>query len=346
MEYHIVGGSFDGMKGRPSSIVEEMAKHLRSNVINGGNVDVLRNYRYSDPKVLIWMPKIDNDYEKMLPTIKEVNPHLLLISSKRAIETDYKESDIVGRLLKSRSNLGIMITEDDLGYMFKLLDPLGNQWVYTRLVEELCHAIDKRVHTLMKTTRFGSDQRGGEIRPFNINQEFIELVRDFGSEFSKFVNAVNPNRFLGNAATRCSYGFPAVKEADRIFVTRRNVDKTALSSKDFVEIEPGFSSVAYWGPNKPSVDAPIQLILFQKFKSVKYMLHGHVYVDGAPATSHILPCGAIEEAKEIEMPSDASNFVFNLSGHGFLALASDLDYLRSLKPRLKARPFPELGMRV
>jgi hypothetical protein len=104
------------------------------------------------------------------------------------------------------------------------------------------------------------------------------------------------------------------------------------------------SKVGYYGGHKPSVDSPIQLQLFDYYSDVTYMLHGHVYVEGAPYTVHRLPCGSIEEYSEIIdlYPKEATNFVVNLSGHGFLALASDLGYLREVKTRMIARPFPEV----
>ena len=55
-----------------------------------------------------------------------------------------------------------------------------------------------------------------EIKP---PDEFVGVVHRMGDRFSGFVNAVNPNRLLGNASTRCSYGFPAARGvSDRILV--------------------------------------------------------------------------------------------------------------------------------
>jgi hypothetical protein len=353
---HIVGGTFDENGGKPSFIVGMMAKYLKADhLLNGGTLQDLNDYNLIDllvrkPQVLIWMPNISNDEEKFLPELKKANPKLLLISSKRVIEKDYKESDVVGRLLKTHSNLGIMITKDgnkeiNLGYKFKLLDPLGNQWADTGSIEDFCKALAKRVDELQAITRVASIQIG-ELGDLPIDDDFIALVREFGEEFTKYVNAVNPNRFLGNAATRCTYGFPGVRSKGRIFVTRRNVHKAGLQKSDFVEIESFESKVGYYGGHKPSVDSPIQLKLFDYYSDVAFMLHGHVYVEGTPHTVHRLPCGSIEEYSEIIAlyPKEAANFVVNLSGHGFLALASDLDYLSGVKDRMIARPFPEVAV--
>ena len=49
----------------------------------------------------------------------------------------------------------------------------------------------------------------------------------------------------------------------------------------------------YYG-EKPSVDTPIQIKLFNYYHNVNYMVHGHVYVDNAKMTEHKIPlwlCG-------------------------------------------------------
>lgn len=331
----LVGGTFNKEGGKPSFVVDTMSKYLKCQTINGGTLDNL-NIDFNT-NVLIWMPNIDNEEEKILPTIKQKNPKLLLVSSKRVIEKDYKESDVIGRLLATKSNLGIMIDKPNK-YRFKLLDPLGNIWANTTSIEELCKLMQDRINFLLNLTRIRS-QKVGEVCEFNINPTFISIVKQFGNEFTKYVNAINPNRFLGNAATRCSYGFPAVKLSNRVFVTRRNVDKTSLTADDFVEVVNG-DFVGYYGDIKPSVDTPIQLKLFEHYDKVRYMIHGHVYVEDAPYTSVKLPCGSIEEYGEIvKLYPEGCDFTVNLLGHGFLAFASNLDYFSKLK--LKGRPFPE-----
>jgi hypothetical protein len=134
----------------------------------------------------------------------------------------------------------------------------------------------------------------------------------------------------------------------RVLVTRRNVEKTTLSESDFVEVSlrpyGKGEEVAYYGDAKPSVDAPIQLHLFRRYQNVRYMVHGHVYVEEAPYTAHKIPCGGIEEVEEIAalFPDErAANFAVNLRGHGCLLLANTLTFLQNAKARLIARPFPE-----
>jgi hypothetical protein len=63
------------------------------------------------------------------------------------------------------------------------------------------------------------------------------------------------------------------------------------------------------------------------------MLHSHVYVENAPMTKHIVPCGAIQEVEEIIqlVPSTFCNWFFiNLRGHGSLCAAGDVEILRNI----------------
>lgn len=339
----VVVGTFDQNQGRPSSIGRQIIAHLDCEGINGGNLREL-DLDFSQFDALLWMPNIDNSEDKLISRIKAKNRKLLLISSKRCVETEYHESDVVGRLLKTRSNLGIMI-EKEGRYRFKLLDPLGNIFCDTTDLEELCQSLLQRVEFLLSLTRWSSSQVA-EIRDFSISPEFLDIVRSYGDEFSKFVNAINPNRFLGNAATRCSHGFPAQRQGERIFVSRRNVDKQGMGEKDFVETSLVISTMAnqvgYYGNQKPSVDTPVQLLLFDYYPAVHYMIHGHVYVKGAPMTKSKIPCGYLEEFVEVAhlFPSpDSKNFAINLRGHGCLIMASDLEFMRQVE--LQGRSFPE-----
>jgi len=344
---YAVMGTFDQNGGKPSKIGKMMLDFLGCEGLNGGDLSEL-DLDFSRFDALLWMPNIDNSEDKILPRIKAQNRKLLLISSKRCVETDYCESDVVGRLLKTRSNLGIMIEQQQLTpsgggrYNFKLLDPLGNIYCDTTNVETLCYALWKRVDFLLSLTRVSSTQVG-ERQELHIPLNFLDIVRSYGERFTEYVNAVNPNRFLGNAATRCSYGFPAHRDGSRVFVSRRNVDKQNITAEDFVEVDAQLGGgIVYWGNQKPSVDAPLQLLLFTRYAQINYMIHGHVYVKDAPMTEIKVPCGALEEFVEIYRlfpDPQATDFTVNLRGHGCLIMANQIDYLNQVE--LMARPFPE-----
>jgi hypothetical protein len=317
--------------------------------VNGDHINYIREFDPAGLEALVWMPNVSNDEEKILDNLKVKNPHMLLVQSKRVIEKDYSPSDIVGRLLKSHAMLGIMISKEG-NYRFRVLDPLGNLWVDTADISDVGHTIRNRLDYLASLTRIGSKQI---VLPINASwgndgtfppEEFIEIVRQYGDEFTKFVNAINPNRLLGNASTRCASGFPAMRLSRFILVTRRNVDKTTLTAKDFVLVDSSTTQVVnFFGDNKPSVDTPIQLRLFAHYSNVNYIVHGHVYVEDGVFTKTKIPCGYVEEFDEIASLVDRNsvNFSINLRGHGCLILAGDLDYLSRSINRLYGRPFPE-----
>lgn len=142
------------------------------------------------------------------------------------------------------------------------------------------------------------------------------------------------NRFLGNAAFRCSYGFPAFRgHGELIYVSRRNVDKTGIGIKDFVPVKPFEyydSEVKYYGNAKPSVDTPVNLLIFKHFPKINYLLHGHVYIRHAPMTAKPIPCGATEE---FEALMDArfgigNSYWANLKGHGFIVGGETIERLK------------------
>lgn len=347
MRVLLVGGTFDSQGGKSSTIISRMSNTLNCSTMNGGFIRKLSEIDFTRCDILIWMPNIDNNEEKILPKIKDPktgNYKLLLVSSKNAVGRDYQYSDFIGRMLQTKSNLGIYIDEvnkfDDIK-KFSLFDPLGNTYIQTTDITKLSQTLMNRIIYLKSLTRIGSVCLG-EGYEFHVDKEFIDEIHSASDQFSKFVNANNPNRLLGNASTRCASGFPAFRDKNRFFVTRRNVDKTNLSERDFVEVKSGEQTVFYYGENKPSVDTAIQLRLLRHYPNINYMIHGHVYIDNAPKTDSKIPCGYIEEFDEIikKYPdSNTNNISINLKGHGCLIAADTVEKLKNVK--FIGRSFPE-----
>ena len=346
MRIAIVGGTFDIGSGKASYSVEELivsARHRYNKdgfvfALNGGNLEDLdglvpwlKGHKYD---CLIWMPNIDNKEDKILPTIKQQYPNLLLVQSKRVVEKPYTDFEMVKRLLNSHSSLGIRITRPD-GYRFEVIDPLGNSWNKPAPLSGMGEVLWGRIDELLKLHRKPSKYSETLPTDVTIEPEFLKAVTYLGGEFTKYVMAVNPDRFLGNASTRCCHGFPSVKEGNVIYMSKRNVDKTIISSKQFVPVEALESNtIHYGGENKPSVDTPVQQLLYQHYPNIKYMIHGHVYVEGAPMTERNIPCGFLEEVNEVIdlVPNlESSNFVVNLKGHGCLILSDNIEYLTAHK---------------
>ena len=351
MKLLLVTGTYNDTEGKPSHFgnkIRESAEKHKFNVMhyNGGHLtdfNAIMNDLHTYGAI-IWMPNLDNKIEKMLPVIKNVASKTLLVSSKRVIEKDYGEFEIVGRLLKTRSNLGIMITKEEDDYGFTVLDPLANRWSHKVSIEEASDFLFERIINVLKYKRISSESIGPK-RKIEMDQKFLTIVKDYGELFDELIRAVYPERFLGNASTRCMHGFPSTRSEDgTILMSKRNIDKTIINSQGFVEVKSEESIVKYFGDLKPSVDTPVQIKLFNYYQNVNYIVHGHVYVKDTMITSKNIPCGFIEEFDEVTRwfpDKKASNFAVNLKGHGCLLLAKDLNWLEETKSRLVARPFPE-----
>ena len=143
-------------------------------------------------------------------------------------------------------------------------------------------------------------------------------------------------------------GFPSIRNKDFIFISRRNINKQIIEKDDFVQVDLDSENVLHYDyGSKPSVDAPIQVKLYEYYRSVKYIIHGHTYVTGAVFTKQYIPCGCMEEVGAITelFPDHLScNFAVNLIGHGCVMLANDLKYFAEVG--LTARSFPENLTRI
>lgn len=372
-----VGGRFDQESGKPSKVFERYAggfvlqieKSLLSEetprygtyYFNGGNLETLkRELPEVLPKVsvVVWMPDVSNDEEKMLRLAKPPGSTHTLVMSKALYGRDPKPllGEVMQRALGAKANLILTIDRDESLFRGQLLDPLGNLFAKGEDFQKLGAATAKRILELRGITRVGSEQLSSDPPgdPLKeVPEEFVGLVKEYAEVFEQLIMGNlegdlgldgKKKRFLGNSAFRCIRGFPAYRGEERIFVSRRNVEKMRLSTADFVPVKPYSSDTAkvqYWGEHKPSVDTPIQLRLFEAMPQIQYMLHGHVYLQQAKFTNRVLPCGALEEFEEIMkvVEKNKSVFLVNLKGHGFIAGARDLNLLGNLS--FKARPFPE-----
>ncbi len=102
--------------------------------------------------------------------------------------------------------------------------------------------------------------------------------------------------------------------------------------------------INYYGPDKPSVDAPIHVRLYNALPRINYMIHSHTYVQGAPFTEGCIPCGAMQEVDEVlrvytAMVPVPDQFAINLNGHGSLVASCDVAGLDGYE--YYARPLPE-----
>lgn len=365
-----VCGTFNNEGGKPSSIGAELHTGFTAKAfcpsltdydvtfINGGTMADLEHaaHKAASANVVIWLANVPNEHPKnCVRSIKVVNPTCVLVTSKRSVEKAYSFPEVVQHALNLHSNLVILFTA--LGgisgkgrYRAQLIDPLGNLfWEGAKSEEfhELGAALNLRVSYLLSLRRMGTVKAIGSC-PENTPEEnlFLSLVRQAARQFATLIPSPGEiTRFVGNAAFRCSHGFPSFKDGQVVYVSRRNVDKQGITSKDFVPIiGEADGKLVYCGDHKPSVDAPIQVRLFELYPNIKYMIHGHVYLTDAPTTETVLPCGALLEANEVwdHFPEpDQEAFALNLRGHGFIAGAEDVDTLGKLLVNMIARPMPE-----
>lgn len=346
----IVGGTFDYSGGKPSGIVNKITAVLNENFgrvvyYNGGFLDELHTQilpKVKDVEVVIWMPNVPNDAPKMR-NIKEINPKVILVSSKRNDNSKYTFSELINRALQQKSNLVIEFAkcEDTNMFNMRVFDPLGTLYYQGNNIDQMTYKMANRAVALKRFTRIQSVPIEGDfIVPDQ--PDFFEFARECSDIFH---NLIQPDegvtRFLGNMSFRCQNGFPSFRGKDGIiYVSRRNVDKRFINAESFVPTYCGEDGkVYYYGEHKPSVDTPIQQRLYKTFPQMNYMIHAHCYTShpSALCTSHPVPCGAIEEVQEIikairHAELEDSNFIaINLIGHGCLLMATDTSFLHDLK---------------
>lgn len=351
----LVGGTFDNLCGKSSKIFTEIKEEIEKTqefcecnfcYMNGGNfqdlIDIKSKINTFD--VAIWFAKVSNEQEKIIQDLKKINKKLLLISSKQNLDGKYNINALIQHALGNKSNLFIEFTKNSNRYYGRVLDPLGNQFSpITDSMALISQTIAQRVNELLNFTRVGSESCGEAVNAPQ-DEAFFAVIRQQAEIFSNLIYGTDKiERFLGNSSFRCVNGFPSFKQNDIIFVSRRNLDKSLISMQGFVAVKKDIGVINYYGNHKPSVDTPIQIMLYNYFNNVRYMLHSHVYIKDAPMTQKPIPCGAIEEFQEIISVyphQELSNFSINLKGHGSLVLADNVDYFQHTE--YIARPIPEL----
>lgn len=358
MHILLVGGNFDDNGGRTSKIIDTIYTSLSNNsgvsliqFFNGGYFDdiekIISLSKYAN--LVLWFPNIPNTKEK-IRNVKELYPNTILISSKRNPGGKYDLPYLVNHALGLKSNLLVEFLVTDDGIKSRILDPLGVCWCdYTKDFDLMIEKLIDRASELIKFTRVPS-YTGGPALEIPDEKEFFEIIRGYANTFHNLINPTDGvTRFLGNASFRgfrCERGFPSFRHGDYIFVSQRNIDKRHIDREGFVATHSGIKDnqncVIYYGDNKPSVDTPIQLKLYEYYNQIQYMIHSHVYAEGAKFTKKAVPCGALEEFEEIIKicpKRELENFSVNLIGHGSLVFVKDLEYLKNIS--YFGRPKPE-----
>lgn len=336
----LVGGTFDEQGGKSSKIIYEISKQINCISINGGYYkDIEKIIKHVGEKqydIVFWFPNIPNEFPKVR-NIKELYPKIMLVTSKRNND-EYSKQEIIAMALRDKANLLLEFNKNEKTFKMRISDPLGNEFYVGTDIEIMCTKLLSRIKFLKNITRKSVTKSEKEIASFEIENDFLEIIKCFANKFHKLINPMETNRFLGNASKRfrCERGFPS-KRIDRntILVSRRNICKEFIKAKEFVEVYEEKGELYYKGDKKPSVDTPIQFELYKKLPEVNYIIHSHVYVKDAPFTKNKLPCGALEEIEDImkvvEGNDFKTNFCINLIGHGCTIFAKDLDYFKHIE---------------
>jgi len=352
----LVGGTFEEGGGRPSGYVQRLWQALRTcgadvaKFVNGGTWAELASVAdtIGSFDAVLWFADVSNERPKIVADIKVRWPKLYLVTSKRNLDGQYGTSEILGRALKTKSNLLVEMTGRRSAVESTIWDPLGSAYCLRETdIDVVADALLRRLVRLGQFKRVGCQSigEGKRVEPPMTPEleEFYSLVREQAERFHEIIHGVGHERMMGNASFRCARGFPSFREGFLLFVSQRDVDKRFIGPEAFVAVAAdAFDPVYYYGPVKPSVDTPIQVRLYGTYPRVRFMLHSHTYIEGAPMTAEPIPCGAVEEAAavgELVPDGDAADFAVNLRGHGSIVLASKIETLRG-QPWC-ARPVPD-----
>lgn len=254
-----------------------------------------------------------------------------------------------------------------------IFDPLGTVWYDGTDISKAIDNCVKRMLFLKAMTRQNTVQdtddktlimkwyfdqfkqpeyQSDKTIPIPDEQDFVNVVRTYAKEFQKFMPTnCKTERFIGNASLRklppqvgrCGKGMPSFRGSDNIiFVSKRNIDKQFIELDNFVPVWLDNNKLMYSGPDKPSVDTPVQVRLYQTLDHINYILHSHCYIKNAPFTTTAIPCGAIEEYDEImkllndsQIDTHRNQYVINLIGHGSIIMWNDMQqFHEDIEPKL------------
>ncbi len=327
----IVGGNF-GDTPKPSSIVEKMKGVVANTVcVNGGTLDDLKNIDLNPYELIIWVPNISNEVEKIYP--KKPLGSTLICS--KVMREGYIYADAISRIFKMNANGVIAIDTTSKSYTFRLMDALGNFYLETTNINLLVLCCFKLSDMYDACIRQHSEQIS-DI-PLYEQHHDIEALNSF-MEINRKVadkSAAMGGRYFGNCSTRCQNMFPSARMNDKILVSPRNFNKDGIYPKDMIFVEPDIDIVKYNGTVKPSVDTPIQVNLYHKFDRINFMIHGHYYIYGAPMTENYYPCGDLREVDSISEIISKTYDIYslgaiNLRNHGFLLYSNTFEEMQQL----------------
>ena len=317
----VVGGDWNQAGGRPSKIAALLAEHLNADLLNGGPLERLPVDLPPNYEDVVWLPNIPNEEPKTYP--RKTRGTVMVVS--KVMHEGVTAVDAAKRIFAMHGNAVLEISTDT-PRSFRLADALNVEWAHTPDLLALANGLDRFFMWSKGTERVSSQCVGPTDQRFE-DTALLEIVHRVADEVENQVG----QRYFGNVSTRCTKTFPSCRAVGGVWVSARNVDKQRIEADDMVLVyQNGDGSLAYFGDRKPSVDAPIQLCLYQRFPFIGCMLHGHAYVSGAPMTEEYFACGDLREFTEIMPLLEVGHRAINLRNHGFLLVGSSAADLAAL----------------
>lgn len=342
----LVAGTWDLNGGKPSGLIKQLADNLINHVdecivYNGGNYDELEEIIQSAVRYdyVFWFANVDNSLPKVRD-VKSVAPRVMLVTSKRNDNEKYTFQDLIQRSLAVKANLTYEFSKiGDRKFNIRVFDPLGCLWYDGTDISSAVEKTVNRLAFLSSMTRRPTKPSDVTVNTPDCVEDFLPIIHEKADIFHKLiVPAKDVSRFLGNCSFRCTKSMPSFRYGDYIFVSQRNIDKSAIDKEHFVAVYEENDNLYFCGDKKPSVDTPIQVKLYQHLPNINYMIHSHCYIESAPFTSVSIPCGAIEEIKEVLQCIDTAYnsrecdfYIINLKGHGSLLMSNDVEKLKNVK---------------
>jgi hypothetical protein len=320
----IVGGTWDKRGGRKSSVVDILAEEMDAFTMNGGHVRDLPTDIPAEFDLIIWMPNVSNEETRWYPQKK--TGQVLVIS--KVMRSGYTKADSVSRIFKMHANAVIEIYMWSTRFDFALRDAMANIWRSpTSRITELAEGLMELYRWTKGSLRVRSERVD--------RQQNIHLFMELNHQIADRVQNSIGERYFGNISTRCQSMYPGVRAGACILISPRNTDKRHLNVEDMVAVTSSETSelepvVNYWGPRKPSVDAPVQLTLFENYPSLNFIIHGHAHVKDAPTTPNYYPCGDLREALELLPMMGDSCGAINLRNHGFILYSETIEEMITL----------------
>lgn len=267
---------------------------------------------------------------KIVKLVKQHCPNTLLVPFKLA-DSDMTKIGIIRWMLDLHAGLAVYSrigTFDE----FHLIDALGNEEIFSKA--DLPKALAEKIRIYASVVRRGSIWQGDAELAIPFLEKFVNFSRRLAPAFQQLVEkSVRVDRWPGNFSFRCGLGFYSARLSDGFVITKRDVPKDGLETRDFVFVRQSLEQekLAFQGdPSaKPSVDAPLHRIIYAALPWVRNIVHGHLYVSGEYTHDRNLPfwpCGAEQGGQSIVDAAPRNKqqlWVANITGHGFVALLGD-----------------------